>query len=144
MHDSENTLLHPYLTFAGNCMQAMEFYKVVLKGNLQVLPFEGNPIDVPEDYKQKVMHSTLTFGKGVLMASDNMPGQEVTYGNGHYLSLSFPKLDEASRVYTELSEGGHQIMPFEKTFWGAEFGMITDKFGIGWMIGYEGEKSDQD
>jgi len=131
------TTLNPYLTFAGNCREAMNFYKEALDGQLEILPFEGNPVDVPEDYKDKVMHATLRFGDAVVMASDAMPGQPVEHGNANALSIACPTIAEAERFYKNLSDGGTIIMPFEKTFWNSMFGYFTDKFGVSWMVNSE-------
>jgi PhnB protein len=83
------------------------------------------------------MHATLKFGEAVIMASDSMPGQEVKNGNSIRLSISAQNLEEAERIFNNLSRGGKITMPFEKTFWDAQFGMLTDKFGIHWMINCE-------
>ncbi|MCB0804735.1 MAG: VOC family protein [Bacteroidales bacterium] len=137
---AQKTTLNPYITFPGNCREAMEFYKTVLNGELEIMPFEGSPMEVPDDYKQKIMHSSLKFGDALLMASDNQPGQEVNFGDGIFLSIAASSLEEAQNIFNSLSSGGHVIMPFEDTFWGSKFGMFTDKFGIGWMVGFDKEQ----
>ncbi len=131
------TTINPYLTFPGNCREAMEFYKTVLNGHLEIMPFEGSPVDVPDAYKNKVLHSTLRFGDSVIMASDAQPGQKIDFGNASYISMTVPALEEAQQIFEELSSGGQVIMPFDKTFWGSMFGMFTDRFGVGWMIAFE-------
>ena len=134
---SRQTYINPYLIFPGNCREAMEFYKNVLNGKLEMMPFEGSPVDVPKDYQQKILHSTLKFGNAVVMASDNQPGQKVNFADGIFLSIAASTLEEAQNIFNSLSSGGKVIMPFEDTFWGSKFGMFSDKFGVGWMIGYE-------
>ncbi len=131
------TTLNPYLTFAGKCREAMTFYKEALDGQLEILSFEGNPVEVPEDYKDKVMHATLRFGDAVIMAADAMPGQPVDHGNANALSIACTTIAEAERCFKNLSSGGIIIMPFEKTFWGAMFGYFTDKYGVSWMVNSE-------
>ncbi|MCG8308141.1 MAG: hypothetical protein MI975_12170, partial [Cytophagales bacterium] len=77
--------VNPYLFFSGNCKEALDFYQGILGGNLEVMPFEGSPVDVPDDYKQKVMHASLRIGDAVIMVSDGMPGKDVP--KGHMTSL---------------------------------------------------------
>ncbi len=140
MHESDKTTVNPYLTFAGNCREAMEFYKSGTNGELEIMPFEGAPVEVPDDYRQNIMHSTLRFGDAVIMASDSMPGQEVKHGNGNFISIAATSIEEAESLYNNLSAGGQVVMPFEETFWDAKFGMFIDKFGIGWMVNCEVKK----
>ena len=134
MHDSQSIRLNSYLTFDGNCEEAMNFYKNALKGELEIMRFEGSPIEVPYNYKQKVLHAMLSFGQSVLMASDNMPGQILTKGNNHAISVATTNPVEAEAIFEALSQDGHIIMPFKKSFWGALFGMFTDRFGMNWMV----------
>jgi PhnB protein len=130
-----DTTLNPYLAFNGNCREAMTFYKEALNGELNIQTFGESPLDVPPEHKDKVMHATLTFGDAILMASDGMPGQEVTFGNSVALSIAALEEAEGEKIFNNLSEGGTVTMPWEKTFWDAKFGMCTDKFGIDWMVG---------
>ena len=134
MHDKNATTVNPYLMFEGNCAEAMNFYKTALNGTLETMPFEGSPVEVPDNYKDKILHSTLKFGDAVIMASDGIPGQKYDFGNGTHISISVNTLDEAKTFFKNLSDGGKITMPFEKTFWGASFGMLTDRFGINWMV----------
>jgi PhnB protein len=136
------TSLNPYLTFEGECREAMEFYASALGAELSVLPFRGSPMekDVPEKYKDKVMHARLTYENIVLMASDALPDEKVTLGNNTALSIASSSLEEARRFFAHLSEGGTVLMDFQKTFWGAEFGMCNDRFGFIWMVNFEPEE----
>lgn len=134
MSDTTLQAVHPYLFFPGNCNEAMNFYKGILGGNLEVMPFEGSPMEVPDEYKQNVMHSTLQSGSVIIMASDGMPGQEVPKGSMTSLSLDFGDVKDAEKAFNALSEGGLVTMPFQKTFWGSMFGSCTDQFGIDWMV----------
>jgi len=134
MHEEKVTTVNPYLTFTGNCREAMTFYKEALGGELDVMTFEGAPVDVPEEHKNNVMHASLKFGDALIMASDSMPEQQVNNGNSVYISIASSDVEEGRRFFNNLSDGGTILMPFEKTFWGAIFGMFTDKYGMNWMI----------
>ena len=112
----------------------MTFYKEALGGELDFMTFESSPVDVPKEQKDKVMHATLRFGDAVIMTSDSMAGQKVNKGNSVYISIACPDVEEGRRFFNNLSDGGTILMPFEKTFWGAIFGMFTDKYGMNWMI----------
>ncbi|MCL3781551.1 VOC family protein [Prolixibacteraceae bacterium JC049] len=131
------TQIVPYLNFDGNCLEAMQFYTEVFNGKLEVMPFSEGPMEIPESEKDRVMHSHLVFGKNQLMASDTMPGQPFSQGNTYSISISEPDLEKAKFFFEKLSEGGHVIMPFEKAFWGAHFGMFSDKYGVNWMVNTE-------
>ena len=134
------TTINPYLAFNGNCREAMTFYQNSVDGNLEIMPFESSPVDVPEDYQDKIMHASLQFGDAIIMASDGMPGQEVKHGDANAISIGTTNLEEAEKYYQNLSEGGNVLMPFQEQFWGAKFGMFFDKYGIKWMINCKLEK----
>lgn len=128
---------NPYLTFDGDCRQAMEFYTDVLKGTLEIMDFSEAPMEVPEELKSKVMHASIMFGEdAALMASDTMPGMGApfTRGTNAHVSIQETDLAEAEQIFNALADGGIISMPFEKTFWGAKFGSCTDKFGTQWMV----------
>jgi PhnB protein len=127
--------INPYLSFDGKCREAMLFYETVFAGKLDMMSFEGSPILVPDDQKDRVMHATLSFGDAVLMASDGMPGMPVNMGSNMHVSVSATSVEEAQRIFMALSKDGIVVMPFELTFWGEMFGMLIDQFGIPWMIG---------
>lgn len=141
MHHNKITV-NPYLFFSGNCREAMSFYKEATEGNLDIVTYEGSPMEVSEGHKDKIMHSTLTFEGAVIMASDTMPGMDVLPGNASAISIACNKEEEADRLFKNLSEGGRVTMAFEKTFWEAKFGMFTDKFGIDWMVNCQLGKSE--
>ena len=137
--------INSYLTFDGNCEEAFNFYKSVFGGEFPMVgrfgdmpPAEGMP-PLPEDAKNRIMHITLPISEeAILMGSDTMPGVH-EHKNGNNISLSFNtnSREEAERVFHGLSEGGNVTMPLSDTFWGAYFGMWTDKFGINWMVNYD-------
>ncbi|MCX6259107.1 MAG: VOC family protein [Bacteroidia bacterium] len=132
--------LNPYLSFNGNCREAMTFYKECTGGELILNPYDDSPMAVPDEEKDKIMHSSLVIDGLTLMAADSLQGQPVTNGNNISLSISCISKEQANEIYNKLSEGGLAIMPMETTFWGAYFGMLTDKFGINWMISCEGSQ----
>lgn len=121
--------------FSGNCEEALNFYAKALNGEIKdLMRFEGSPAENMSADKQKVMYATFA-AKGVFfMASD---GGEQTTGGAVHLSLSFESAGEQEQVFTALSEGATVSMPLQDTFWGARFGMLTDKFGINWMFNYD-------
>lgn len=137
MHNKNETTVNPYITFDGNCKEAMEFYKQAVDGELEIMPFDGSPVEVPENYKDRILHSTLKFGAGIVMASDGMPGQAIEMGNSMSISIAVPEEKLADNYFENLSKGGIIIMPYERTFWGAKFGMFKDRFGVNWMINCE-------
>ena len=128
------TYLAPYLTFDGNCREAMEFYHSALGGNLEVSTFGDLYPDESPDRKDKIMHSMISNGAVTLMASDSQPGVEYRIGNHISLSLAGSNGDELKRFWDGLSQGGTVTMPLEKQVWGDEFGMFTDKFGMLWLV----------
>lgn len=136
-HQSNQTALNPYLTFAGNAREAMTFYKECLGGELEIMPFEGAPMELPAGSENLVMHATLVRPGIVLMASDTMPGQSYISGTNVSLSINCESRSQADAFFGKLGTGGTITMPMENTFWGAYFGMITDKFGIHWMFNYD-------
>jgi PhnB protein len=130
--------LGPYLNFNGNCREAMNFYKDCLGGELTLMTFEDSKQDVPADMKDQIMHSTLRFTPHFsMMASDCMPGQPVTNGTSMMICINCDSQESINRSYANLAKGGKEIMPLSDTFWGARFGMLTDKFGIQWMFNFD-------
>jgi PhnB protein len=126
--------LNPYLNFPGNTKEAMEFYESVFGGTLVVNTFgeygEQNP-----EVADKVMHAMLETDRGfTLMASDPAPGMEVKPGNNISISLSGDDNDELRGYWDKLSAGGTVQMPLEKQMWGDTFGMVSDKFGLAWLV----------
>ena len=139
MANGTGTSLSPYLGFDGNCREAMNFYCDAIGGDLVFHTFEGMPMEVPSEHKDRIMHASLSSGDLTLMASDSLPGQspEINNGNAVSLSISNNNLADAEKLFTALSEGGSITMPFEPVFWGGTFGMLTDKYGMHWMVSCE-------
>ena len=136
----------PYLYFNGNAAEALAFYEKALGGKvLFQQSFGDSPIgdQTPESHKDKVMHASFQAGELKFMVSDTMPGQEVNSGSNLSLSLNFLNLADIDNTFAALSEGAKITMPLQDTFWGARFGMLTDKFGINWMFNHDFEKKDK-
>jgi len=131
--------LLPYLTFDGTCREAMEFYKQVFGGELEVRYFSEFYGDLPQADKEKVMHAELKNDAMSLMASDSVPGSETTFGDNVRITVTSTDSKRLAAFFEELSQGGTVIMPFEKQVWGQELGMLTDKFGTHWLISVRGE-----
>lgn len=134
--------INPYLNFAGNTEDAFNFYKSVFGGEFMILQrFKDIPgMEIAEGDREKIMHVSLPIGNGnVLMASDAVEsmGHSMTVGNNFSISISAASKDEATALFTALSEGGKIEMPLADAFWGAYFGMFTDKFGIQWMVNFD-------
>ncbi len=126
--------LNPYIGFAGNARQAMEFYRDVFGGDLAVDTYGASGMAAP-GHEDKVMHAQLQTPSGyTLMASDAPPGMETSGGSDISVSLSGDDADDLRGYFTKLSEGGSVTMPLEKQMWGDEFGMCVDPFGIQWMV----------
>ena len=130
--------LNPYLSFRGDCREAMEFYADVLGGKLEMHTFGEYGADDPATADQ-IMHASLHTESGfTLMASDTPPGAPPA-AQGEAIAVSLSGDEDTLRTYWErLSEGGTVSMPFEKQMWGDEFGMCTDRFGIPWMVNLAG------
>lgn len=131
-------LVQPYLFFGGRCQEALEFYQSALGAEIEMLMrFRESPDPVPEGmlapgFEDKVMHAAFRIGGSTLMASDGC-GDRVKI-EGVSLSLAVATEAEADRYFHALAEGGEVTMPLDKTFWSPRFGMVTDRFGVGWMI----------
>ena len=130
--------LNPYLGFAGNARQAMEFYRGVFGGELAVNTYGESGMAAP-GHEDKVMHAQLETPSGyTLMASDAPPGMETSGGSDISVSLSGDDADDLRGYFTKLSDGGSVTMPLEKQMWGDEFGMCVDPFGVQWMVNISG------
>jgi PhnB protein len=128
--------LNAYLSFNGNCAEAMRFYQRTLNGKLELLTFAQTPAagQTPAEDANKIMHAYLSFDGQVLMAADAPSGMPFQPMKGCALTLSYPTAEEAKRTFDALSEGGKVTMPFSATFWADGFGMVDDRFGTHWII----------
>ncbi|MEO6232503.1 MAG: VOC family protein [Ferruginibacter sp.] len=128
--------INSYLTFGGNCRQAMQFYKSCLGGELifQTVGASSIADEMPLKMKKFILHSTLTNDNMILMATDMVSANGLKKGNAVSLMLNCNNEQELKLFYKKLSRGGQQTHPPEDTFWGAVFGGLTDKFGIHWLL----------
>ena len=132
--------VNPYLSFKGDCEAAFEFYAKCLGGELGAMfRYAGSPLanQVPADWQDKVMHGSVLVGEQVLMGGDVAPGS-YEEPKGFSLSIQIKSTAEAERIFHELGNDGRVVLPLEKTFWAARFGMVVDRFGIPWLINCEG------
>ena len=132
--------INTYLTFDGNCREAMEFYKQCLGAELQMMPFSEAQGELGRESKDRVMHARLSKGSTLLMASDTMPGHPYQQGNNFSVSVQCESLAEIEGFFAALGEKGKVTMALQGTFWGARFGMLTDRFGVNWMFNFEHPK----
>lgn len=129
--------LEPYLFFHGRCEEALSFYAKALDGEIvHISRIAGSPIEqsFPADQRNGVMHATFVAGKVKFMASDGRPGPGPDGNDDIVLSLATTDAVEGERVFKTLCEGGKIDQPLEEVFWGGRFGMLTDKFGVQWMV----------
>jgi PhnB protein len=125
----------PYLNFDGNAAEAMKFYQKCTGGQLDIQTFGDVKAPGPPGSEHRVMHARLTHGsEAVLMASDTMPGQPFTKGTNCWVNVDCDTVEEIERFFKAFAEGGTVVMPLADQFWGARFGMLTDKFGVQWMF----------
>ncbi|MBC6110791.1 VOC family protein [Pedobacter fastidiosus] len=133
--------VNSYLNFNGNTEEAFNFYKSVFGGEfITVQRYKDTPAcdGMMADEQDKIMHIALPIGGNVLMGTDVIaPMPMATYGTGISLSVDAESEEEAHKIFNGLSAGGTATMPLDKMFWGALFGMLTDKFGIHWMVNHD-------
>ena len=135
------TLIQPYLFFGGRCEEALEFYRLALGAQVDMMMrYKDSPEPLPPGmlapgFENKVMHTTFRIGGTTLMASDGC--EEGSSFDGFSLSLAVPTEAEADRAFAALAKEGQIKMPLGKTFWSPRFGMLTDRFGLGWMVSVE-------
>ena len=131
--------VEPYLFFNGHCEEAIEFYKKSLGAEVTMLmrfkdsPEPHPPGTVPPGAENNVMHASFRIGDTTVMASDGCSTGQTNF-QGITLSLAVANEAEAERKFTALADGGKVQMPLAKTFWSPRFGMVTDRFGVAWMV----------
>jgi PhnB protein len=131
--------MSPHLSFNGQCEAAFKQYARCLGGQVgQLFPYGESPMaaEVPADWKNKVMHGSVTIGDQMLMGADVTPDRYEA-PKGITLSIQIANVAEAERIFRDLAEGGTIVMPLEQTFWAARFGVLVDRFGIPWQINCE-------
>ena len=133
------TQMNAYLTFNGNCRDAMIFYKECLGGELVLQTMGESPLaeKMPPKMKEYILHSSLINGGLVMMATDCVPEQGLVKGNAVSLCLNCSSEQEIKNCYAKLADGGTATYPLENTFWGALFGGLTDKYGNHWLLNYQ-------
>ena len=133
---NSNTSVQPYLFFNGRCEEALEVYRSSVGAKVDML---SRFKDAPESgmaqpgMENKVMHASFRIGETILMASDGRCDGNPRF-EGFSLSIDVPDEKTAETVFKALAEGGKVTMPLEKTFWAPKFGMLEDRFGVGWMV----------
>jgi PhnB protein len=134
--------VQPYLFFGGRCEEALEFYRSTVGAEVvQLIQYKDSPEPpppgmLPPGFENKVMHASFRIGGSELMASDGC-GEALNF-SGFSLSITLPTEAEVERVFQGLSDGGTVQMPLTKTFWSQRFGMLKDRFGMGWMVSVAG------
>lgn len=138
-----STSVQPYLFFGGRCQEALDFYQGALGAHVDmVMRFDESPDPVPEGmlppgFEKKVMHSAFRIGGSTIMASDG--SSEDSGFKGFSLALTAPTPAEAERLFASLADGGQVQMALARTFWSPLYGMLTDRFGVAWMVMAEPE-----
>jgi len=128
-----------YLLFNGDCEEALTTYAKIFGGRIEaMLTHEGTPAScqVPPEWQKKILHGRINFGNAVLMASDAPPGR-YSKPQGFSVNIGLTDIKEAERIFSALSEGAAVTMALGETFWAHRFGMLTDRFGIPWMVNVE-------
>ena len=134
--------LNPYLNFQDNTREAMEFYRTVFGGKLELSTFKDYHASQDPSEDNKIMHSVLESDNGItFMASDTPNRMEYRPGTNMSMSLSGDNEAELKAYFEKLSVGGMVTMPLEKAIWGDSFGMCTDKFGVQWLVNIAGQKA---
>jgi PhnB protein len=133
-----NTLIQPYLFFGGRCQEAIDFYCKALDAQVDmIMLFADSPQPLPPGtlqpgFENKVMHATFRIADNIIMASDGC--NDESGFKGFSLSLSLPTIVEVENAFSALADGGKVDMALAKTFWSPLYGMLTDRFGVSWMV----------
>jgi PhnB protein len=133
---------HPYFHFDGNCREAMNFYAELFGGKPEIMTIGESPAkeQFPKELYDQVLHSHLQNGDFMLMASDMCGMGELNQGNSVDISLTCSSEEEINRLYKQLSKGGKILQELQEQFWGELFAMVTDRFGVRWMLSFRKEK----
>lgn len=146
-------IVNIYLTFDGNCEEAFDFYKSVFGGEFpykgrfsDMPPSEDSSKQVPAEHANRIMHISLPISKETMLMGSDTGGEWASHykqGNNFSVSVTAASKDEADKLFNALAVGGMVTMPLASTFWGDYFGMLTDKFGIAWMMSYNEQAQQQ-
>ena len=133
-----------YLTFNGNCREAMTFYKECLGGELNMQAVQDSPMaaQMPAAAQAKILHASLVSNGIEFLATDMIGPSGFAGGNNIALCLNCGSEHDTRKFFKNLADGGQVLHPLEDTFWSALFGMLTDKFGINWMFNYDKNAND--
>ena len=135
--------VEPYLMMSGRCTDALAFYQLAIDAKTTMVmrfdesPDQNHPMPLPPDWGKKIMHSSMTVGNTTVMMSDGMSTEPKDL-SGITLSITADDEAQAKKMFDALSVGGKVFMPLGKTFWSPCFGMVSDKFGVSWMVGLDG------
>ena len=138
--------IKPYLNFNGNCEEVFNFYGSIFgSGSLSISRFKEVPSEhkFPEHEGDKILHVSLQLSGGSFLMGSDIPEAfpKAIIGTNFYISLDVDSEKEAARIFNGLAADGQVTMPLAKTFWGAFFGMLIDKFSVQWMISYDYSKN---
>lgn len=130
--------VNPYLNFSGNCEEAFEFYQAALGGDMTISRFSEMPADagLPPVDGNLVMHVSLTLGNGQILMGSDVPEAmgAVSFGNYASVSIEADSAEQAKQIFDALATEGTITMPFQRQFWGDDFGSLVDRYGISWMV----------
>ena len=124
-----------HLHFNGNCLEAMNYYKEIFGGELEISTYEGTPLE-SEELRNKVLFSSLKFKNNEISASD-LIDEDLKIGNAYSIFIESESDEEALSFYEKLSSQGKVLMAYDRSFWGSKFAIINDKYNINWMINYK-------
>lgn len=133
--------IQPYIFFGGRCEEALDFYKSALGAKVEFMmrnnemPEPPPPGRIPAGWEKKICHCSVRIGDSILMASDGC--ESGAKFDGFSLAVNAANDAEAEKYFNALAAGGKVKMPLTKTFWTSKFGMLTDKFGVDWMVSVE-------
>jgi PhnB protein len=132
--------LNPYVRIDnGKCREAMEFYKDCLGGRIEIMTMGESPMakDMPAEKHGYIMHAELSNGQGITLYGSDAMRDKVVTGDNVGLALDCASQEEIETIFAKLSKGGEVFMPLEEAFWGGVFGMVTDRYGVEWMLNYQ-------
>ena len=131
--------INPFLHFNGNCNEALEYYKQIFNGNIEVLMLAKGKCAEEFDSENSVFHSVLTFYNGmIIMAADTRIGFGSTFGNNNFIVINFESEEEIDRVYAAFAKDAIKIREeLHKVFWNAKYAEFVDKFGVCWMFNFD-------
>jgi len=142
--NSDKYIVEPYLLFNGNCEHAFEFYQSIFGGEiLNKVRYKDIPseMEIPKSFENRIAYMSLPIGREIiLMGSDSGMVGHVAVGTNVSLTLRLNDEDETKHLFKELSNGGNVTMKLQKTFWAELYGIVTDRFGVNWMVNYNSSK----